>query len=361
MNAIITCHLLMMLNGLVGVASSGSPPPFFMIADLDGMSYLNETTSYSLLSRLNYSPSNGGSLLYKNIGIVISNDYPLGLSDLILFNGNVLVIDDKTGMVLKLVPYQQTAAPQYMNMYPTATVKHWASTEAKFKTEWMTIKDDCLYVGSVGKKYIHVTAPPPPPQQQVLQQYQSVVDDDDDDNRSMYVYIFNGLGGIGDHQQPSAIKENWTHVYHMARHALNITEPGFVLHEAVHFSHKLRHWFLAPRKCSPLAFDVNTFDAIGCNVILEMDEDMTQVLRITHLPIVERDLGFSAIHPYHNDDDNHGCDGDDDDDDQWVGLLTRENASMQQTYFIHFNNNNGQILYGPCLFSSKKFEGISSR
>lgn len=65
------------------------------------------------------------------------------LSDLVVFDGRLLTIDDRTGIVYELK--DKKAIPWLLlNDGPGNVTKG-------IKGEWMTVRDDRLYVGGLGK------------------------------------------------------------------------------------------------------------------------------------------------------------------------------------------------------------------
>jgi len=67
------------------------------------------------------------------------------LSDLIVFDGNILTVDDRTGIVFKIVG---------KDIVPWNILSDGDGLSTKgFKGEWMTVKDKVLIVGGMGKEY----------------------------------------------------------------------------------------------------------------------------------------------------------------------------------------------------------------
>uniref|UniRef100_A0A914L7X8 Uncharacterized protein n=1 Tax=Meloidogyne incognita TaxID=6306 RepID=A0A914L7X8_MELIC len=58
------------------------------------------------------------------------------LSALAVFDNYLVTVDDRTGIVYNLVPW--------------VILNNGPGSSKQFKGEWMTIKDDCLVVGSLG-------------------------------------------------------------------------------------------------------------------------------------------------------------------------------------------------------------------
>lgn len=66
------------------------------------------------------------------------------LSDLVIFDGNLLTVDDRTGIIYKIRDFKEVIPWVFLNDGPGNTTKG-------FKAEWMAVKDEKLYVGGLGK------------------------------------------------------------------------------------------------------------------------------------------------------------------------------------------------------------------
>lgn len=109
--------------------------------------------SYLKMGSLSYNPSGnkvhinfkdeespteiGGSYALKGRG--------MELSELVTFNGRMLTFDDRTGLVFQLK--DNKALPWVLLMDGAG------NTGKGFKSEWATVKDEVLYVGSMGKEW----------------------------------------------------------------------------------------------------------------------------------------------------------------------------------------------------------------
>lgn len=67
------------------------------------------------------------------------------LSELVTFNGRIYTFDDRTGIVFELV--NDKVAP-WVILTDGETI-----SEKGFKSEWATVKNNQLYVGSMGKEW----------------------------------------------------------------------------------------------------------------------------------------------------------------------------------------------------------------
>lgn len=86
----------------------------------------------------------------KDEAIEIDGGYSLNgrgmeLSELVTFNGHVLTFDDRTGLVFEIIGDK---------VIPWAILMDGDGHSSKgFKSEWATVKDEILYVGSMGKEW----------------------------------------------------------------------------------------------------------------------------------------------------------------------------------------------------------------
>ena len=72
------------------------------------------------------------------------------LSELTVFNGNLFTADDRTGVIYKL---SQSKKGNW-KVYPWVILADGNGEETKgFKCEWMTVKNQHLYVGGLGKEW----------------------------------------------------------------------------------------------------------------------------------------------------------------------------------------------------------------
>lgn len=69
------------------------------------------------------------------------------LSELVTFNGRLLTFDDRTGFVFELATDKERVIPWVVMMDGDGR------SAKGFKSEWATVKDDHLYVGSMGKEW----------------------------------------------------------------------------------------------------------------------------------------------------------------------------------------------------------------
>lgn len=128
-----------------------------LIADMDKLSMdpnkKNLWRSYLKKGFLSYSPSKNSVVVTfsdEDKTLEINSGYALNgrgmeLSELVTFNGRILTFDDRTGLVFQL---------QDDKVIPWVLLMDGAGKTGKgFKSEWATVKDEVLFVGSMGKEW----------------------------------------------------------------------------------------------------------------------------------------------------------------------------------------------------------------
>ncbi|KIH47438.1 Apyrase [Ancylostoma duodenale] len=172
------------------------------------------------------------------------NGRGMELSDLKYFDGKLLTVDDKTGVIYwidgkKIIPWVILDDGD-------------GYQETFFKGEWLAVKDGYLYCGGVGKEMTTNVG-----------QYIN--------DNPMFVKRVSREGEVK--------TENWLNRYIALRAAIDVHFPGFVIHEAVQWSdiHKARpkdsthqltsikndpfqKWFFLPRHVSKLAYNEHSVE-----------------------------------------------------------------------------------------------------
>uniref|UniRef100_A0A1B0CRU3 Apyrase n=1 Tax=Lutzomyia longipalpis TaxID=7200 RepID=A0A1B0CRU3_LUTLO len=190
-----------------------------------------------------------------------------------------------------------------------------------FKCEWATIKDDHIYVGSVG-----------------VENY-----DDDDKLENRNNFFVKKVSKTGE-----VIHENWYDIYDRIRNTLGMPFPGFIVHEAVMWSPINKKWIFLPRKCSEKSYVKADVDATGCNKMIITSEDFSTIeyLDIQATPL-QKERGFSSFKFVPDSQES-----------MIVGLTTVENGKTINTAIIGLDLQ-GKILYPETKIFNDKYEGVA--
>jgi soluble calcium-activated nucleotidase 1 len=196
--------------------------------------------------------------------------------------------------------------------------------------EWATVKDDELYIGSMGKEY---TRP----------------DGSIANKNNLWVSVLNNRGAIR--------RIDWSKQFDFVRHHLGADSPGYLIHEAVNWSPHLRKWVFAPRRVSDQKYDDVEDEKRGSNKIVLVDESFTQAETVS-VKMASKDglHGFSSFAFVPGTKDRHAlalrsveedCAGDDLD------------ACKQRSYFVIFDVLTGEVLMDEVkIKQDMKFEGV---
>jgi len=238
------------------------------------------------------------------------------LSDLIVFNGDILTVDDRSGIVFKIIE-----SAKGHKLVPWQILSDGDGLQEKgFKAEWMTIKDNYLYVGGLGKEWA-------------------------DSNGKIY------------HRNPEWVKKispagevqhlNWGANFESLRGALGYTYPAYLLHEAGNWSPVHKKWFFLPRRTSMEPYDEVLDEQRGGNILIKANEDFTGVQSIS-IGESRPSRGFSAFRFIPGTDDR-----------LIIALKTAENPETKKmkTYVTVFSVD-GEVYLDDQHVEEDKYEGI---
>lgn len=292
-----------------------------IIADLDKNSKSptksNTFISYFKKGYLNYNP------VQQSVSIewdpkpptVLTSTYShkgrgMELSELIVYDGKLLTFDDRSGLVYiiendKVVPW-------------VILMDGNGHTTKGFKSEWVTLKDDLLYVGSMGKEW---TTPGG--------EFQSY--------DPMWVKVID-MNGEVQHQL-------WVMQYKAVRRAIGINWPGYMIHESGVWSAIKRQWHFLPRRCSRDTYNETIDEVNGCNYLITADDDF-KVVQAKEITRLEPKLGFSSFKFIPGTGDE-----------AIVALKTTEFEGKTSTYISAFTTD-GTVLLPDTLVENQKYEGL---
>ena len=129
------------------------------------------------------------------------------LSELIVFNGKLYAIDDRTGIIYEVDTQENRVIP-----WVVLTDGNGRETKG-FKSEWATVKNETLIVGGHGREWTTRTG--------------ELVN-----HNPMWVKTIS-TRGIVEHY-------DWTHNYEKLRESVGIVFPGYMIHESCTWSEKMQ-------------------------------------------------------------------------------------------------------------------------
>ena len=290
-----------------------------VIADLDenskSSSKANTWTSHFKRGYLTLHRNGQVSVEWDKDLVVLSSTLSqkgrgMELSELIVFNGKLYAVDDRTGVVFQI---------QDKHTIAWVILPDGDGTEAKgFKAEWMAVKGKTLYVGGLGKEWTTT----------------------DGAFQNLNPQWVKSIGPNGD-----VVHHNWVSRYDALRGALGIHYPGYIIHEAANWSYKHKKWFFLPRRASHDSYNEKDDEHRATNVMITCDEDFTNFhvrtigeLNLTH--------GFSSFKFIPGTDDN-----------LFVALKTEEDRGTIRSYIVAYDIN-GRMIMHETHIGDNKFEGI---
>ncbi|XP_029707335.1 soluble calcium-activated nucleotidase 1b isoform X2 [Takifugu rubripes] len=232
------------------------------------------------------------------------------LSELVVFDGHLYTVDDHTGVVYRILDNQ--AVPWVILPDGDGTVSK------AFKAEWLAVKDEHLYVGSLGKEWTTTTG-------KVLHE------------NPEWVKVIGSRGDV-EHR-------NWVPHYNALRSATGIQPPGYLIHESATWSERLQRWFFLPRRASHERYDETKDERRATNLMLSCPADFSSI-SVRHVGPFDPTHGFSSFKFVPETDDQI-----------IVALKSEEDAGRIATYIIAFTLD-GQILMPETKIGDVKYEGL---
>ncbi|XP_040891682.1 soluble calcium-activated nucleotidase 1b isoform X1 [Toxotes jaculatrix] len=232
------------------------------------------------------------------------------LSELVVFNGHLYSVDDRTGVVYRIEGNQ--AVPWVI--LPDGD----GSVSKGFKAEWLAVKDERLYVGGLGKEWTTTSG--------------EVVN-----NNPEWVKV---VGYHGDVEH-----ENWVPYYNALRSAAGIQPPGYLIHESAAWSERLQHWFFLPRRASHEHYEETADERRATNLLLSCPADFSYIT-VRHVGPLNPTHGFSSFKFVPDTDDQI-----------ILALKSEEDAGRIATYIIAFTLD-GRVLMPETKIGDVKYEGL---
>ncbi|XP_072931822.1 apyrase [Epargyreus clarus] len=292
-----------------------------IVADLDtnskSSSKAHTYNSYLKQGFLSYNPTrNFVSVSWEKVPVTqLASTYShkgrgMELSELIVYDGRLLTFDDRSGMVFEIVNNK---------MVPWVILSDGnGHMEKGFKSEWATIKDEILYVGSMGKEWTTEGG-----------EFQSY--------DPMWVKAINIHGEV---QHLS-----WVNQYKAVRSSIGIQWPGYMIHESGVWSPVTEKWHFLPRRCSHEHYNETRDELMGCNFLITADSNFQHV-QATEITKHQPKHGFSSFKfiPGSNDE-------------AIVALKTTEFEGKTATYITAFKTD-GTVLLQDTFVENLKYEGL---
>ena len=203
-------------------------------------------------------------------GLLVEGSRGMELSELKMFDGKLYAVDDRTGIVYQLLINTQNDGQTKVR----AVARHILadgdgySTSKGFKCEWMTVKDNKLYIGSIGKEWTNGKG-------EILSQ------------DPMYVKTIDANGRV-EHLR-------WVENFKAMLKAVGITGQGYMVHEAGEWSDYHQRWFFLPRRVSFESYDEKEDEQRGSNYIISASEDFSDISFMRIGDIISPARGFSSF------------------------------------------------------------------
>eukprot|EP00118_Oscarella_pearsei_P008893 m.48006 g.48006 ORF g.48006 m.48006 type:complete len:403 (+) comp33851_c0_seq2:45-1253(+) len=241
------------------------------------------------------------------------------LSDLVFFDGRLLSVDDRTGIVFGIRGFDRPDTNAEISVVPWAILSDGPGWVSKgFKGEWMTRRDRHIYVGGLGKVWTTTTG-------------------EVRNTHPQWIKKVGVLGGIR--------HINWVENYISLHTALGIHHPGYVIHEAVCWSDVHRRWFFLPRRASHESYNDQDDEHRATNLLVTCDDHFKNI-RFQRIGVLNPTVGFSSFKFVPGTEDS-----------VIVALKSEEDKGQIASYVTVFTVD-GDILLEPTYIESNKYEGI---
>lgn len=202
-------------------------------------------------------------------------DRGMELSELLFFQDKLLAFDDRSGIAFEITEDNQpvTKDSPLSTVSSFACIPRFVLTEGDGyspkgqKTEWATLKDDEMFVGSFGKEF-------------------TLTDGSIAHKKNLWINLISSKGDIS--------HLNWKKVYDKLRNITRTQHPGYMIHEAVNFNRYKREWVFLPRRVSHQAYDEKLDELKGSNLIIRANEDFTD-FHVTTVGGIVPERGFSSF------------------------------------------------------------------
>ena len=316
------------------ISSDKNKHHFAVITDLDKLSKMEDGMnwiSHFIPGVLTYRSGRYEIEFEKRREIVTKhNEAGRGaeFSELTLYDNRLLTFDDRTGGVFEILNTQDGngsfSVPRFI------VTEGPGDTDKGMKWEWSTVKDDELYMGSMGKEFTRLDG--------------TIVN-----RNNLWIGILNKNGELR--------REDWSDRYAVVRQSLNAGSPGYMIIEAMNWSPILHKWVFIPRRISQETYDDIADEKKGGNKIVLVNQDFTSTEVVTIKGMNPDPLrGFSSFAFVPNSKDRHvfairsveeDC------------ALEDESLCKQRSYVLVIDIISGEVLSDEIKIEGEfKFEGL---
>lgn len=251
--------------------------------------------------RLEEIPKDQGGQ-HQLISLIAEGGRGAEFSELVLFGQRLVTFDDRTGLVCEIRNHSQLV-PRHILMTGSGDEKF-----KGFKSEWATVKENSLIIGSHGKK-----------------------------PREEWIKVLDRSYGL--------CSVDWKANYQRIRDALDVGPEGYVIHEAAEWHPYRREWIFFPRKISKERFSKAVDESErGGNTLIIADETFSNLRTLTiGERIPERGISSFKILPGRPNE----C----------VGLKSVEIGDRTESWLFCFNLD-GEVLQEDTFIGAYKCEGV---
>eukprot|EP00043_Microstomoeca_roanoka_P008909 m.85468 g.85468 ORF g.85468 m.85468 type:complete len:387 (+) comp14426_c0_seq2:261-1421(+) len=233
------------------------------------------------------------------------------LSELQVFNGKLFTADDRTGIIYEILNRQ--LVPRYILSDGDG------NQEKGFKVEWMAVKDNQLWVGSIGKDWTTETG-------EYVNAYPK------------WIKVLSPSGALR--------HINWKPSYDALLAAAGLPQEGYLWHECVVWSRELKRWVFLPRRASAERYDEAKDELRGSNLVLMADVSF-QDIAVSHVGPIIPERGFSSFKVIPRTQGQHV-----------IAIKTQELKGTLASFLTILDIHTGKVLVEDQQISSTKIEGV---
>ena len=186
------------------------------------------------------------------------------LSELVVFDNRLLTFGDRTGIVFECLKEEEEEEgpsssednpnPPAIKVVPRFIVTEGnGETDKGMKIEWATEKDGKLFLGSFGKEFTATSG--------------AIIN-----KNNLWIAVLDHEGHVSRH--------DWSENYEKLRRSLDAEFPGYLIHESVLWSAKMKSWIFVPRRVSTTVYEEVEDERKGSNILLRADESFSTIEKV---------------------------------------------------------------------------------